>query len=174
VLREAAEGERNERMAERESGLEMQTEMGLDNRTEEVSPSLSESAGIVEDHETTIASGMVAATAKRKDMLPDIEEINSSLTPQVDGDIDEPSQADEAPASKSGFRRGFLFVVAIFVIMAAVYLLAPRIAGQFPQTANMLASYVQWVDGLSMSLNNVMADIADRISNLLGAMNSDG
>jgi predicted Zn finger-like uncharacterized protein len=172
VLREEADRERAERVADRASGLEFQTEMGLDNSPEEMAPSLGESAGDLEDGDAIAAAA--AAAPKRKDMLPDIEEINSSLSPRDDAaeDDDEPQNDDKA--RRGGFRRGFLLVVIIFVIMAAVYLFAPNIADMNPQTAGALGAYVEWVDGLSAGLNNAMAGIADRVSNLLSSMNSDG
>lgn len=173
VLREEAERERAERAAERASGLEFQTEMGLDSSPEEMAPSLGESAGVLEDADEAAAAA-VAAASKRKDLLPDIEEINSSLSPRTDDDEEDEPSEDAEKARRGGFRRGFFLVVIIFLVMAAVYLFAPNIADMNPQTAGAMSAYVAWVDGLSAGLNNAMANIAERVSNLLSSMNSDG
>lgn len=97
-----------------------------------------------------------AVGAARRPPLPDIEEINSSLRASAD-------RAGEAAAydtpqfraeQRSGFRRGFFSVIALAVVLAALYLLAPRLSASVPALAPALEAYVNlvndgrlWLDG---------------------------
>ena len=78
--------------------------------------------------------------------MPDIEEINSSLRSTSDRQIST-DEAGVAPARKKrGFRRGFLTVALIAIILAALYIFAPAIAKAVPQVDPYLSSYVAMVD----------------------------
>lgn len=95
-------------------------------------------------------AAMVAAGASsRRELLPDIEEINSTLRSDADGG----SAADEEDAvtianKRSGFRTGFLLIVFVFVVLVLVYVFAPQLAEALPQIDPFLTSFVTWVDGL--------------------------
>jgi len=82
-------------------------------------------------------------------LLPDIEEINSTLRSAADRDAagDDPSpQAPIRGRRKRGFRRGFVMAVALFSIAVLLYVFAPQIAEALPPVDPWLSAYVQWVD----------------------------
>jgi predicted Zn finger-like uncharacterized protein len=84
------------------------------------------------------------APTARRDLFPDIEEINSTLDSRD-------SPADERIAGtpeerRGGFGRGFMLVVVLAAIAAAVYLFAPQIAARIPATETALGAYVETVD----------------------------
>lgn len=159
VLREEAAREARVRDAER-GAVESQPDLGLDDmgppedesqkHAREARERMARLRG--EDPDTPdVAAAAAAASGSRRDLLPDIEEINSTLR-----STDQPRQSEAggeiaaAPerAARSGFRRGFLTVILLAVLAMAVYLAADRIAETAPGLASLLESYVAWVDGL--------------------------
>ena len=98
------------------------------------------------------AAATAAALGSRRDLLPDIEEINSTLRSSSDrqsGAASPSSEADSAPVAppaKSGFRRGFTLMILLAVILGAVYVMAPQIADAVPQANPYLSDYVALVD----------------------------
>lgn len=161
VLRQEAEYEQAARAAEG-GPLETQTDLDLsqdpadqndqDRHSREARDRLARLRG--EEGEIAAAVGATIAddaNMPRRDLLPDIEEINSSLRPDaasIEADI-----AAEAPRQKSGFRRGFTFVIVIVLIALALYVFAPQISAAVPQFEDTLTSYSDWVDGLRIALD---------------------
>ena len=168
VLKEEAELERRMRMAE--AAVETQTEMPVD---EPVRPRRvrSEDLRTVEqpvddspDLEETSAA-VSAAVAKGRSQLPDIEEINSTLTEtttSVRDALDEASAAS-APPKRTGFRAGFLLAVFVAVAAVAAYVYSPQLADRFPSTAPYLISFVEFADGLRLRLNEFVAGLVQRL-----------
>lgn len=102
------------------------------------------------------AAATAAALGSRKDLLPDIEEINSTLRSTSDREVAGSDTDPDAPVrirKKRGFRRGFLIALLIFVIAILIYIFAPQIAEAVPQVDPVLSSYVTWVDGLRSGLD---------------------
>ncbi|MCO6385049.1 zinc-ribbon domain-containing protein [Oceanicola sp. 502str15] len=99
--------------------------------------------------------------AHRSEMLPDIEEINSTLRASAD-----PSRtAEEAGAAsaeiekqkaKRGFRLGFGFVAILAVLAFLAYTQAPRIAAAVPALEAPLASYVSAVNAGRLWLDTTL------------------
>jgi len=162
-LRAEAEFEQAARQAEQEA-LETQTDMDLSHDPEPTQP----------DEDTirptrparpaanNIAAAVTATLAMesdppRRDLLPDIEEINSTL--RSGSAIAEENYEVEAPRKRGGFRRGFMLIVFLFLIAAAVYIFAPQIIAQAPQAETALNSYVEWVDGLRLWLDQKVQEI---------------
>ena len=178
ILREEAEREINERASERDAaGLEMQPELGgLDNDIAQTPANLAESEAVLDDPDHDGAEAAAAAIASRgatrKDLLPDIEEINSTLSPEEQVTYDDETSEVQDSVRRSGFRRGFLFIVLIFIIMVAVYVLAPKIVEMNPQTAGAMSAYVDWVNGLRAGLDGMMAGITERLSSLVDSIGS--
>jgi len=89
-------------------------------------------------------------TGSRSEMLPDIEEINSTLRASDDSDISHtalgPAHVEEQQKKRSGFARGFALIVIIGLLMALVYINASTIAKAVPQADPALNSYVMLVD----------------------------
>jgi predicted Zn finger-like uncharacterized protein len=191
VLREEAEREAAARKAE--SGtIETQTEMGLSAPAAAAaaaaaaavvaSAEQSSAAGVVP---TPAHAGGLAAAARRiaqmkgldpdapppappkpaarRDLLPDIEEINSSLKgaePPVmaDGDMGQSGQSNAR-----GFRNGFAVAMLVAVVALAAYVAAPRIVAMVPATEGVVNAYVSGVDGLRLWLDGVMRSATDAL-----------
>jgi len=140
VLRQEAEFEASARA--RDAGLEVQGDLGLE--TPPVPP-----LPIADD----IAKG--GEKAARRDLLPDIDEINSTL--RAAGDRDAPIAAEvdaEAVAQdrRKGFRIGFGLSLLILGALAALYSYAPQVAEALPGLSAALDQYTGGVDALRVWL----------------------
>ena len=83
----------------------------------------------------------------RRELLPDIEEINSSLRPDESGTTPEgEDREDVAAGGSTGFWGGFLAACAFVGLFVLIYALADEIAAALPTTADPLADYVDWID----------------------------
>jgi len=173
ILREEAEFEQAARDAET-GGLETQPDLGLtedpeeDRRSREARDRLARLRGEETAAATAAvgAAGAVAATiaaqpdAPRRELLPDIEEINSTL--RSDSGTASDAHIDEAPAQRSGFRRGFMIVVILALLALALYIFAPQIIAAVPQTEAGMTAYVEWVDGLRIWLDGQVQSFVDQ------------
>lgn len=110
------------------------------------------------------AVAAAAAAGSRSELLPDIEEINSTL--RATGDRSE-AEADASDAETLGSgarrrgktRRGFFLVVLLAVIGVLLYMYAPELSEAVPQLAGVMDSYVEavnaarfWLDDMARSL----------------------
>jgi resuscitation-promoting factor RpfA len=141
ILREEAEREANARRAE---ALESQTELGID----AAAPRKSQPKAVEAE----------AKPAARRDLLPDVEEINSTLRPSegaigADGTPDFVAPPPQAP---HGFRSGFLTLMTVAILAAALYIVAPRLGTIVPALAGPLETYVSMIDGLRLGLDGMM------------------
>ncbi len=111
-------------------------------------------------------------SATRRELLPDIEEINSTLRvgterrPAEAGDHDTPgtpaprsTTPSDGTEGQSGFARGFMIPVVLAVGLGALYAQGPRLAAQFPDLAAPITQYVAtvddargWLDGKAQGL----------------------
>lgn len=98
----------------------------------------------------------------RRDLLPDIEEINSTLRSNSSRSPDaDPGQTAQIEVQeKRSSRRGFILTVALVAVMALVYSYAPQIAQTVPSAEPALAGYVAMIDGWRIWMD-------DQISSLL-------
>ena len=176
VLREEAEREVEKRKADASRGLEVQTDLGLDNappapkapppaplqpgRASDFSHLSSESDLLADPAVIPEASVRPAA---RRDLLPDVEVISSTLRSSGGGDDDNP-MPDLPPIRRaSGFRSGFLLAIVVAVFAVVAYALAPRLAVQFPGAKGGLDAYVAGVDGLRLWIGSVVASVNGRL-----------
>jgi hypothetical protein len=106
--------------------------------------------------------------AARRDLLPDVEEINSTLQPSDSG-YDPDAEVDKLPdlTRRGGFRSGFFLMILLMVIAAAVYLSAPKLVAQFPALEGTLTAYVAMIDSLRLWLN-------DLVNSATNALNGGG
>lgn len=143
ILREEAEREANARRAEAQA-LESQTDLGLD--------SLAVAKAPVPEPEPDLKP------SARRDLLPDVEEINSTLRPSEATGSEEAGSAElpPSPEPRRGFRSGFLTVMTAAILAAAVYLAAPQIGRLVPSLEGPLAGFVGFVDGLRLQLDGMM------------------
>ena len=175
VLREEAERERRAREAETlGSTWEEQQDLGLDEampapgrRQPEAEPEPEEPEHVARLR--GIEPDTDEAPGSRRDLLPDIEEINYTLrsTSERKRSTAAPSteEAEEVP-QRGGFRLGFALVLILAGIALAAYVLAPQIAEQMPQMEPALKSYVAAVDRMRIGLESMTTILIQKISSL--------
>lgn len=160
VLREEAERERAAREAERAAreaereALEVQGDLDLvepeddDGSEDWTDPALEEAD-----------ARRAARAAPRRTLLPDIEEINSTLEPTSHGQRPRPetaAQRVERQRRAAGRRIGFAASVAAFLAATLVYLQGPRIGEAVPAIAPSLNAYVAAVDSGRLWLDGAL------------------
>lgn len=171
ILRQEAERERQVRAAP--GGIEMQPDLGLtepdlseDERTRQARARMERLRGtsgpseppapVVPDAHASIDP------SSRRNLLPDIEEINSSLTSTDDradlGHMPMPEDI-EVPVGRGGFRSGFRLAIITFGLAALVYALAPRLAASIPAAEAPLSQYVNAVNMARVWLDQLVAGL---------------
>ncbi|WP_424942557.1 zinc-ribbon domain-containing protein [Aliiroseovarius crassostreae] len=174
ILQEEAQRELDARQTEQEQ-LETQTEMGLEDvdpdeaQRQSIRERMARLRGADDEFEATEA----LPQGRGKDLLPDIEEINSTLdASHSDLSKDEAiAETEEAPSSGGGFRRGFLMVVVLALLLLALYAYAPAIADMIPGVKAPLDQYVTFVDQLRVSLNTAMENAINAMQGASGDAN---
>ncbi|SNS81393.1 MJ0042 family finger-like domain-containing protein [Antarctobacter heliothermus] len=96
------------------------------------------------------AAAVAAAAASRRELLPDVDEINQTLRASseprvIDREAGTPSRGVPRQTGNP-FARGFMLVVLLAVIGVALYVSAPKLSQQVPQAAPYLDTYVATVD----------------------------
>ncbi len=169
ILRQEAEAEKAARRSTDSSGLESQPDLGMDmeeqrspdeadRRAREARDRMARLRGseksAVRASDGTGPANVAAAAAigSRRDLLPDIDEINSTLrsgsSRSGSGAADNGPEI-EAPTrqrKRRGFRTGFMTVLLIFTVLTVVYVLAPRLSAAVPALERPLQGYVNTVD----------------------------
>ena len=157
ILREEAAREEANRAAEAQSGLEQQDDLGLQQASSappsqgpsETEQRISRLRG--EDQDSGIAAAVAATVANsRRELLPDIEEINSTLRSDSERDAPPPLPEEIIAEEKRGFRFGFFGVLMIFIVLLVIYLAANQIATWLPALESALTAYVAAVDALRL------------------------
>lgn len=97
-------------------------------------------------------AAVAAALGSRRELLPDVEEINSSLRSTGDREGAEDAQIESPARKRRGFRRGFAIAILLIALALGVYVFAPEIAEAVPESDPLLSTYVNWVDGLRLQL----------------------
>ena len=141
VLRSEAERELSERKRAR-PGVESQGDLGLVSRPQRRGKT----------DARTPQPDVGPPPNSRGELLPDIEELSSTLAPrQREASREEPQGGNE-PAedrqSRSGFMAGLLTVLTIILVLAALYILAPILSDRVPALETALQGYVALVDNL--------------------------
>lgn len=144
ILREEAQREREQRAAET---FEHQDEFALD-ADEPTSDPQPEKSGYIDpkldDLDEMYKDTVSDAPASRRDLLPDIEEINSTLRrDKKSASREEPET--QAQKTASG-RRGFRAAIILLLFAVAVYAYADLITSNVPQLAPYLDAYVAQID----------------------------
>ncbi len=178
VLREEAEREAAVRRAEAPKAIETQTEMGL-RPAAPVPPSVLaarerfaelsiDREEVVEDDDPEI----VTRPASRRELLPDIEEINSTLRASSEprGDDEETflPPPEPLPDGRSGFRSGFLLMVLVATGLWLTYVMAPRIVAQIPASASAMGAYVEAVDKARVGVDAALQSASRSLRDLSG------
>ena len=155
VLREEAERESLARKAE-PPVMETQPDLGL---REVDDAALAERVARLkaEQSEPEVAA---QRGQTRKELLPEIEEINSTLRASTErrrgeaGAIVESLSAE--PREKAGFRSGFVLMIVLAVVLVLAYVMAPKLSEQIPGAAPALTAYVAGVGAARMFLDGLM------------------
>lgn len=100
----------------------------------------------------------------RRELLPDIEEINSSLRPyETEAKADGDTAGHEEPGTSTGFWGGFLTVCVLVGLFVGAYVFADELAARVPETADPLTAYVAWIDGQRTALAHWVEALTDRL-----------
>ena len=154
ILREEAEREAHARRSEVAKPLEVQPDPGID-----VVAPVKKPVEVISVDEVAppVADDSEDKLAGRKTRLPDVEEINSTLRPteQAVGEVRDDTAA-VAVEGRSSFRSGFLLVLVVAILGAALYISADALAQAVPALAGVLKSYVGLVDSLRLQLDGLM------------------
>lgn len=177
VLREEAEREtavrREEdptlRSAADMGTVETQTELGLDDAATATSAAARHIARL-KGADPNLPPEAEAKAAARRDLLPDIEEINSTLRANSDRAQAEEDDIDALPdirPRRRGFRSGFALMMVVAVALAMAYIMAPRIVAQIPGSAPTMKAYVAavnsgkiWLDGMMKSASGALRGLS--------------
>ncbi|WP_298909161.1 zinc-ribbon domain-containing protein [uncultured Aliiroseovarius sp.] len=169
ILQEEAEQELRAREAESQ-GIETQPDLGLDAAPRDNDAELAARLKQMEDEANAAQEEVDETDLRSRDMLPDIEEINSTLdTPDSAGDtrIDLGPRGDDAASSGSGFRRGFSLTILLAVLLVSLYVLAPQISERFPQAQGALDQYTTMGDGVRLWLEGAMQSAIEKMRALM-------
>jgi len=152
ILREEAQREREQRAAET---FEHQDEFALDTDEPTSDPQPKKSGYIdpkLDDLDEMYKDTASDAPASRRDLLPDIEEINSTLR------RDKKSAGKEEPETQAqknaSGRRGFRAAIILLLLAVAVYAYADLITSNVPQLAPYLDAYVAQIDQWRAALSD--------------------
>lgn len=127
-----------------------------------------------------IAAAAAAAVAEsRRGLLPDIEEINSSLRHTSDR---RPARADDhetprttvdprdvATEKPRGFNRGFSLTLLIAMLLLALYIFAPALAEAVPALTPVVDGYVAAVDQLRILLDTQVQKLSRWLAEVAGS-----
>ncbi len=182
VLREEAARETAARRGE-STTLETQPDLGLDDpdngavsRNAAARARMARLRGADDTSPEATAAALAAASASRRDLLPDIEEINSSLRASEDreeapgGSVEETKAATQPGETRSGFRRGFSISVLLAVLAVTVYVMAPKIIDLVPQSEPYLVAYVAYGNDLRAWMSEGVATATAKISALIAGV----
>ena len=174
ILREEAELEARARQAQGGS-LEEQPDLGLQEPEDEAAKRARQAQERMrklrgEDPDAAAVAAAASAVAdrpkSRRDMLPDVEEINQTLRASNERKEMRSVQADleDDDEPTGGFGRGFIYAILLFAIAAALYVYAPQVGETVPQLKAPIEAYVTLVDQLRAWLDQQVAMLMGLIS----------
>ena len=177
ILRQEAEAEFEARKRRQSETLESQPDLGLESADSPARPDADDEAERRamdarrrmarmrgEDAPDTETAAAAAAISSRRGLLPDIEEINSTLRSDnspsgVDADAREELGAGGGQKKKRNFKAGFLTAVLIAVVLALIYIFAAQISAAVPALGSVLDSYVAWIDQMRIGLDEKLQSL---------------
>lgn len=182
ILREEAEREVTQRRGEdAPSAIEPQGELEL----QETAPSdlLRERLDRMRGDgvpQSTVAATLKAATSEplegpRRERLPDIEDIKTTLRPGEHEDASATiSPAEMTKIRQSGFRLGFSVLVVAAAAAVAAYVFAPQIIGLIPSSEPTMISYVDAANTVRDGIDRIMARAISGINGLSASVTDAG
>ncbi|WP_108786117.1 zinc-ribbon domain-containing protein [Falsiruegeria mediterranea] len=147
-------------------GLESQPDLGLDDLPGDESTRRAKEARdrmAVMKGEDPTKTDTPTEGSSRRGLLPDIEEINSTLRSGGDPTDSTATAVAPGPAKrkrKGGFMRGLAVAILFGALLALIYVNAPQIAQSVPQADPMLSAYVALVDQARVWLDAQVAGFA--------------
>lgn len=163
VLRE--EAEREKRAREAEGPVQIQPELGVPAPPPKPVPVPPPAAAPeVDDDEDDLDEPHQPQRGSRRDLLPDIEQINSTLRAGGQADFPAPPPESDMDAvrhekGRRGFRRGFSYAVVILVVILVLYKMGPELSQRYPALAGPLNAlhaaidqYRAWLDRKVMAV----------------------
>jgi predicted Zn finger-like uncharacterized protein len=168
ILREEAEREAAARQAERARTIETQPDLGIGAPPPLPRPAASPPAQTRPPATDSEGDASPARAPSRRELLPNIDEINSTLNPVDPPSVEVISEAIAEARQRSGFRTGFVSMVVIAAILMALYVMAPRIAHNLPASAPAMQAYVGAVDGARLWLDGVVGQLVTALRGLSG------
>lgn len=169
VLREEAERETAARRAEAPA-IETQPDLGLS----QPAPTMPGGGGDPVAQRIAKIKGIEAEPAKqqtRREMLPEIDEINSTLRASSEKRSGDAQTGDETPGPRQrrgAFRNGFLLMMIVAVLIVMLYVMAPKLAQQIPGADPALKAYVGAVDAARIALDGWMQSAIGFLRGLTG------
>lgn len=176
ILREEAELEARAREAEAGT-LEEQPDLGLQEPEDEAAKrarQAQERMRKLRGDDAPAASEAAAAAAaaavterpkSRRDMLPDVEEINQTLRASTERrdvrSVQAELEDDDEPSG--GFGRGFIYTILFFALAAVLYVYAPQISDALPQLQAPLETYVGFINQMRSWLDAQVATVMQMI-----------
>lgn len=131
------------------------------------------------DDDRITAAAAAALADSRRALLPDIEEINSSLRSTSDR---RPARADDHDTpghytdprqvtvdEPRGFNRGFSVTFLLAMILLALYIFAPALAEAVPAAAPAMDAYVAAVDALRVMLDTQFQKLSLWLADIAGS-----
>jgi predicted Zn finger-like uncharacterized protein len=169
ILREEAEREKRLREAEAVP-VETQAEMPLEEESQDARRARRRAElEEAEDAFTVGAANAAHAVGPRRDLLPDIEEINSTLRASEDraaaaADVDqaEAAGAMSVPRRRRGMRIGFVVTLAVAAGLFWAYVNAGLIAERAPGVAPAVESFAAQVDAARFWLDDLARGLVER------------
>lgn len=162
-----AEAEREARLRQAEAApVETQAEMPLEEEPHDANRARRRAD--LEDAEDAFAVGAANATiagGSRRDLLPDIEEINSTLRASEDrgGDASDGAaraEREAAAARRRGVRLGFFVTLAITAGLIWTYVNAPMLSESVPGVAPAVEGFAASVDDARFWLDDLARGLA--------------
>lgn len=170
VLRQEAEREAKVRQSEPDK-VETQPDLGIDSagaRDKVAQDRMAAARGLGEEAEADAEdSTLLAAARSRGAKLPDIEEINSTLSGREKTSPRPPVDSTQTlRRRRRGFRTGFTLMILAAAAAGVAYIYADRIVDAAPTLAPGMESYVQMVDAARVWLNSAALNATEAIRGL--------
>jgi len=159
ILREEAARETQARHTETHGKPKSPEDIGLDQPFEDA-PSKPDPTPEPQLEDANLSAG---SDTVRRDMLPDIEELNSTLRAVASEESVDSSVAEQS-VGRSGFRIGFGLVLSCATLALLGYSYAAEVIAKVPESEPFMTAYVEKVDGLRVWLDQVMQIATDKIA----------
>ncbi len=172
ILKAEADREMAARRAEEAAGVESQPDLGLS----DPEPAEDDDGAISARTARLRGSGSEGDQAgARKTILPDVDEINSTLTAtsdRVSADSSAAEAAQQVQKRRSGFRMGFAVLMLATAVAILLYLYAPQLGSLVPALEPALAGYVDWANGVRISIDGFLERSVESLTGLLVSISS--